>query len=321
MHEIEQRRGVGRLRAEAAHEPTGLAAEHEVLGVGVGQRGDADLGVADDLGEHAAGPERDERPEHRVLDDAGEQLGAAADHRLDQRRQADPRQRLAPARARRAGRARPRRARSCAPRAPSSWPRPGSRARSPRPDPPPRWRRTAPPRAGGRRPRAASAPRAAPASVVGALEGGGHDVASPRRVDAVELRHRAGRPPQPVGARRRVPERRGRRLGVAEAGDRAAPSRSAAGTPPRSSRPRAPACRGGRPRRRPVGSRPPPRPRRPPPAGRTARSRQSTLAVGQHRRQRGLVRGRGRRAEQVDGVAEARPRPAAAPRAPRACPR
>ena len=45
--------------------------------------------VADQLGEHAAGAERDERAEHRVLDDAREQLDAAGQELLDEHRRAD----------------------------------------------------------------------------------------------------------------------------------------------------------------------------------------------------------------------------------------
>ena len=62
----------------------------ELLGVGERQRCDPELGLADQLGEDAAGAERDERAEGRILDDAGEQLGATADHRLDDHWQADP---------------------------------------------------------------------------------------------------------------------------------------------------------------------------------------------------------------------------------------
>ena len=48
--------------------------EHELLGIDVGQRRDPEGGFADQLGEDAAGAERDERAEDRVLDDAGQQL-------------------------------------------------------------------------------------------------------------------------------------------------------------------------------------------------------------------------------------------------------
>ena len=51
---------------------------HELLRVDVGERRDPERGVADQLGEHAAGPEGDERAEDRILHDPGEQLGAAA---------------------------------------------------------------------------------------------------------------------------------------------------------------------------------------------------------------------------------------------------
>ena len=51
---------------------------------------DPELRLSDQLGEDAAGAERDERAEGRILDDAREQLGAAVDHRLDEHRQPDP---------------------------------------------------------------------------------------------------------------------------------------------------------------------------------------------------------------------------------------
>ena len=63
--------------AEAGDEPAGLARADELLGVDVGERREPELRLADQLGEHAAGPEGDERAEDRILDDAGEQLGAA----------------------------------------------------------------------------------------------------------------------------------------------------------------------------------------------------------------------------------------------------
>ena len=79
MHEVGERRRVGRRRsAEAGDEPARLAVVHELLRVDVGERRDAEARVADQLGEDAAGPERDERPEDRVLDEPGEQLGSAA---------------------------------------------------------------------------------------------------------------------------------------------------------------------------------------------------------------------------------------------------
>ena len=91
MDEIDERVGVGgRGAAEAANEPAGLSAEHELLRVDVGERREPEARVADQLREHAAGPEGDERPEDRILDDAREQLGAAADVRLDEHRRADP---------------------------------------------------------------------------------------------------------------------------------------------------------------------------------------------------------------------------------------
>ena len=45
------------------------------------------------LGEDATGPEGDEGAEHGILDDAGKQLDAAREHRLDDDRYPDPRSR------------------------------------------------------------------------------------------------------------------------------------------------------------------------------------------------------------------------------------
>ena len=45
--------------------------------------------LSDQLGEDAARPEGDERAEDRILDDAGEELGAPVDHRLDEDGRAD----------------------------------------------------------------------------------------------------------------------------------------------------------------------------------------------------------------------------------------
>src|SRR5437867_173285 len=62
----------------------------ELFCVEVGQGRDPEVCAADQLGQNAAGPERDERAEHRVLNDAGEQLGASADQRLHDQRPSDP---------------------------------------------------------------------------------------------------------------------------------------------------------------------------------------------------------------------------------------
>ena len=50
----------------------------ELVRVDVRQRREPEVGVADQLGEHAARAEGDERAEDRVLRDAGEELDAAA---------------------------------------------------------------------------------------------------------------------------------------------------------------------------------------------------------------------------------------------------
>src|SRR5207248_1512496 len=90
VHEVDERGRVGRRRAaEAADEPTRLPAPDELLGVDIGERRDPEARVADQLGENAAGTERDERPKDRVLDDAREQLDAAAQERLDEHGSAD----------------------------------------------------------------------------------------------------------------------------------------------------------------------------------------------------------------------------------------
>jgi hypothetical protein len=59
--------------------------------VDVRERGQPEAGFADQLGQHAARAEGDERPEDRVLDDSGEELDAALDHRLHEHRPADAR--------------------------------------------------------------------------------------------------------------------------------------------------------------------------------------------------------------------------------------
>ena len=95
------------------HELPRLAPVHELVRVEVGQRRDPEPGPADQLGEHSAGAEGDERAEDRVLDHPGEQLGAALDHRLHEQRTADALGRGADSSSSR-GSARHRRSRSCA---------------------------------------------------------------------------------------------------------------------------------------------------------------------------------------------------------------
>ena len=70
------RRGrVGRRgSAVARDEEPGLLLLQELLRVDVGERRDPETGFADQLREDSAGPERDERAERRVLDDAREEL-------------------------------------------------------------------------------------------------------------------------------------------------------------------------------------------------------------------------------------------------------
>ncbi len=78
-----------RSTAVTPDEPAGLAALHELVRVEIGQRRDAEVRAADQLCEDAARPERDERAEHRVLHDAGEQLDAAGEHRLHEQGPSD----------------------------------------------------------------------------------------------------------------------------------------------------------------------------------------------------------------------------------------
>src|SRR5579864_3461639 len=90
MHEVDERGAVRRWgAAEASHEDPGLPFVDELLGIDVGERGRPDAGAADQLGEHAARPEGDERSEDGVLNDAGEELGSAFDLRLHDHRRAD----------------------------------------------------------------------------------------------------------------------------------------------------------------------------------------------------------------------------------------
>ena len=91
MQQVDQR---GWVRcggaAKAGDETAGLALVHELLRIDVRERGNPEGGVADQLGEDSAGAEGDEWAENRVLDDAGQELGTTADHRLHEHRQPDP---------------------------------------------------------------------------------------------------------------------------------------------------------------------------------------------------------------------------------------
>ena len=90
-HEIHQRVGVRRrVPAVAGHQTAGLPALDEAAGIVVGQRREPEAGLADQLGQDAARTERDQRPEDRILDEAGQELDAACDHRLDDEGSADP---------------------------------------------------------------------------------------------------------------------------------------------------------------------------------------------------------------------------------------
>src|SRR5215207_4109644 len=79
-----------RCSAEAAHKTSGLASENELFRVDVRDRREPEGGVADQLREDSARAEGNEGTENRVLDDAREQLGASAHHRLYEQRLPDP---------------------------------------------------------------------------------------------------------------------------------------------------------------------------------------------------------------------------------------
>ena len=66
-----------------------LPERDELVRVDVRERREPEVGVADQLGHHSAGPEGDERAEDRVLRDAREQLDAALDLRLHDHGAAD----------------------------------------------------------------------------------------------------------------------------------------------------------------------------------------------------------------------------------------
>ena len=136
-----------------ADEPARLARADELVRVDVGQGREPEVRVADQLREHAAGAEGDERAEDGILRHAGEQLDAALDHRLHDHGAADPLGRgphgfrVGEVECDAAA------SRSCAPRPqPSSRPR-GSRAPRRLRPPRPVSSRTLRGRAEGRRPR------------------------------------------------------------------------------------------------------------------------------------------------------------------------
>ena len=75
--QIGERTAVSRgAAAEATDETTGLAAVDELQSTRVGDRGQAESRLADQLGQDAARAERHERPEYGILDDPGEQFDA-----------------------------------------------------------------------------------------------------------------------------------------------------------------------------------------------------------------------------------------------------
>ena len=56
----------------------------QLVGVGVGQRGQPGRVIAEHLGGRPAEPEHHERPEHWLLDHADQHFDAAGEHRLHQ---------------------------------------------------------------------------------------------------------------------------------------------------------------------------------------------------------------------------------------------
>ena len=87
---VGERSAIGRWRAApAVDELRRLAARDELVDVDLAERCEREPRRADQLGVHAARAERDERPEHRILDRAREQLDAARDVLLDEHRAAD----------------------------------------------------------------------------------------------------------------------------------------------------------------------------------------------------------------------------------------
>ena len=256
----------------------GLAGQDELLGVVERERRDPELRLADQLGEDAAGAERDERAEDRILDDAGEQLGAAANHRLDEHRRADPLGGRAHRILVRRGRARCRRSRSCArpARRVLTTDREAELARGLD-----RLRRrrdhAARRRAGCRRRRSSS--RTCGGVEPGVVRGArARERRAPRPPAGRCRRARAtiaGRPPQPLGAVDGVAERAGSGLRVVERRDRRVGLDERGRDAPRRRRTRpARACRAaGGPARR--GR----RPRRPPPRPATTGGTKSTITA------------------------------------------
>ncbi len=91
MQKVGDCRDICRRRALVArNELAGLARVDELIRIYIGERRDPKAGLSDQLGQHATRAEGDQRPEGRVLDDAGEQLDAAFDHGLDEHGWADP---------------------------------------------------------------------------------------------------------------------------------------------------------------------------------------------------------------------------------------
>ena len=142
--------------AEPRHEPARLPRPDELVGVDVGQGREPEVRVADQLGEHPAGAEGDERAEDGILRHSRQELDASRDHRLHDHGAADPlgsgTNGLGVGEVEGDAAASP----SCAPPPPrSSRPR-ESRAPARLLRPPPASPRRAPERAGGRRRRGGS---------------------------------------------------------------------------------------------------------------------------------------------------------------------
>ena len=75
MNQIHQRNGIhGRIGSKTTHQLPGLSRKDELARVDVRQGRDPERRLADQLGELPSRAERNERPEQRILDEAGKKL-------------------------------------------------------------------------------------------------------------------------------------------------------------------------------------------------------------------------------------------------------
>jgi hypothetical protein len=97
QQQVGQRSRVGSGGApEAGHETTRLAAAHELPRVEIGERREPERRLAHELGECTSGAESHERTEDGVLNDARQQLDAAAHQWLHEHRELDPSEPVCP---------------------------------------------------------------------------------------------------------------------------------------------------------------------------------------------------------------------------------